>query len=1465
MQRQKLWATAIVVASMMLDATPASAQIQTGSQIKADTGSPLLRRVKNIQHPQLPSQIRQEASPRVWRAPMATTAMADGSMPISGNLLYARSWENLGIGEIMPIGYYTFAPQAPITLCAEYIDPYISANGGAVRYDDHLHMINYEEVYGYVNIYYSEYDTRTWENLRNEQIFDLTMVATDLAYDAKSGRTYGCFYNADATGYELGIIDYTNLTRRTICDLGRNEYLALAINARGEMYGIQADGNLYKVNKVNGKATKIGYVGFDPAPYLQSATFDPNSGLLYWAAQVDDSTSALYTLSTETGQATLVGTFADNEMLVGLFIPKAEAEYGAPAKAESLTASFDQGSTTGVVAFDVPTLNYGGGTLTGEVTYTLTTNGNDLASGTVMAGQHIQLTVTVTEGENNFNLTLSNTEGYGPSALLSRWIGYDYPEPVKEVTLSLDESTGRVTLTWKQPTNGTHGGFIDTASLCYNVTRYPDLKPIASLSQLTTATDDLDDTELHSYQYGITAVNAGKESAPTYSTKTVYGKPYDVPYREDFLTEDAMMDYTVIDLNQDDRTWEFHWDAVAYNYSEDIAGDDWLLTPPIRLESEKFYHFSFNYWSASQAATEILSVALGQGQEPWTYAQLMPETAINDKQKRKFETLVKVEQDGNYHFAFHATSPAGAWRLYVDAISVTENNSAAAPDSVAQLQVIPAPMGQLAATISFDAPTCTADGIQPLTAISRIEVWSNNTRLVQTLEDVTPGQHCEVEDRAEDIVNGYNSYSVIAYNTHGPGLTASTRAYIGLDIPQAPQHVTAQVSEHGIVLSWEAPTQGMHGGYIDATQLTYITQSADGQRYATDIADCQYTDDQVEMTGRQRLLQYLVAAVNTAGIGLAGVSNSVVVGDPHPLPFVESFAGGMPQNTGWYLTSVGQSSFRITSSISADDDMGSVLFYPSFAGDEAIINTGKLDISQVQNPNLIFTYFAFPGSQAHLLIEMSINGGTPQEVADIDYSQLTCQMGWQKAIIPLPGTEAGAYVQLHFHATCQDAVTPIMFDEVAVRDLLDHNLSIQMAIARHGRAGVGIQAYITITNNGMQEAATYAVTLRDADGRILATVDRQHLESLQSERFELPFTPLAGYGEQMELFAEVEYTDDQDQSDNLTPLAMLQIDQNIYPSVSQLTIDSNRTLRWQLPDARDLATRTDDFESYRAWETFALGDWTTYDRDGGSTLGIYGLDYPLSYWAYAFGVFNPLLMQMNYDQSPNYRPHSGDQFMASFAVDAHEVSCGGNDDWLVSPRLNGESQTISLWAKSAQPSFLESFQILASQTGHEPEDFTQVVAEYNGIASQWLEYTAQLDEGTRYFAIRNVSKDKLALFVDDVTFCPAPPTMLGCNLYRDGQWISFVPIDFSEYTDNDSSASTSGHYQASVVYAEGESVLCEPIIFSSIENIATDHTAIPLRYNLMGQSIRGNADNGSLPAGIYVIRSGEKKSFEFVR
>ncbi len=77
------------------------------------------------------------------------------------------------------------------------------------------------------------------------------------------------------------------------------------------------------------------------------------------------------------------------------------------------------------------------------------------------------------------------------------------------------------------------------------------------------------------------------------------------------------------------------------------------------------------------------------------------------------------------------------------------------------------------------------------------------------------------------------------------------------------------------------------------------------------------------------------------------------------------------------------------------------------------------------------------------------------------------------------------------------------------------------------------------------------------------------------------------------------------------------------------------------------------------------------------------------------------------------------------------------DDWAISPSLSGESRTVSVWAKSYDPKYKESFEILYSDGTLDTGAFVPA-ARFEEISEEWTEYKAELPAGAGRFAIRSV-------------------------------------------------------------------------------------------------------------------------------
>ena len=68
---------------------------------------------------------------------------------------------------------------------------------------------------------------------------------------------------------------------------------------------------------------------------------------------------------------------------------------------------------------------------------------------------------------------------------------------------------------------------------------------------------------------------------------------YDIPYTADFQTKSIFEQFSVIDSNHDNYSWQYDegFHAAVYPYSEN-AGDDGLVSPAIRLKAGHLYTFN---------------------------------------------------------------------------------------------------------------------------------------------------------------------------------------------------------------------------------------------------------------------------------------------------------------------------------------------------------------------------------------------------------------------------------------------------------------------------------------------------------------------------------------------------------------------------------------------------------------------------------------------------------------------------------------------------------------------------------------------------------------------------------------------------------------------------------------------------------------------------------------------------------
>ena len=168
-----------------------------------------------------------------------------------------------------------------------------------------------------------------------------------------------------------------------------------------------------------------------------------------------------------------------------------------------------------------------------------------------------------------------------------------------------------------------------------------------------------------------------------------------------------------------------------------------------------------------------------------------------------------------------------------------------------------------------------------------------------------------------------------------------------------------------------------------------------------------------------------------------------------------------------------------------------------------------------------------------------------------------------------------------------------------------------------------------------------------------------------------------------------------------------------------------------------------------------------------------------------------------------------------------------NDDWLISPELNGTAQTISFYAKTGmgEPYVPEKFQVLYSATTAEPDAFKQIgeTFEIENVKG-WQEVKVQLPAGAKHFAIRCVSEAKFALLIDDITYIPAGApaeeiSVMGYNVYRYGERMNGEPLPESVWEDTTTAEDETHLYRVTAVYDKGESLYSNEV---SVKNTSID-------------------------------------------
>lgn len=186
--------------------------------------------------------------------------------------------------------------------------------------------------------------------------------------------------------------------------------------------------------------------------------------------------------------------------------------------------------------------------------------------------------------------------------------------------------------------------------------------------------------------------------------------------------------------------------------------------------------------------------------------------------------------------------------------------------------------GALSTQLSWTTPSVNYLGAK-LSALTGTKVYRND-QLVYTSTETTQGKAVTWTDKPS--TDGYYIYKVVPYNAAGDGVYKEFAAYVGEDLPGAPQNVTLTTHGGNAEITWAAPEKGQHGGYFDNASVKYnVVRMPDNKVVVEGTTSLRATD----AVSVQKGYSYIVTAVNKKGVGASATSKTMSFGPEDSVPF----------------------------------------------------------------------------------------------------------------------------------------------------------------------------------------------------------------------------------------------------------------------------------------------------------------------------------------------------------------------------------------------------------------------------------------------------------------------------------------------------------------------------------------------------------------------------------------------------
>lgn len=1040
------------------------------------------------------------------------------------------------------------------------------------------------------------------------------------------------------------------------------------------------------------------------------------------------------------------------------------------------------------------------------------------------------------------------------------------PAAVTNLTVVQTPDVLETTITFDAPTTS-----IDGNQLTANLPKIEVLRDGAVIETIEDATPGSEYTVTdnngltlgtHKYQvipYGDEGIGAKSEEV-----SILVNAVLTVPYTFD-LTKDLTDLFTIIDNNGDNSTWTFTSSyGTSYSYNSDNTGDDYLISPVFKLESGKNYKVTVKANAYNASYTERFEVKVGKvaTAEGLNITAIGP-TELTSSTAEDFEGDFSVPEDGEYFIAIHAISDPDKWKLIVKSLSIEKGLEPTAP-AAPELAAIAGAEGALNATISLVAPSMDISGdALPAENLSRIDILRDDA--VITSVNIAPGDNTNYLD--ETVTTGLHTYQAIPYDANGEAGKKSEKVtiYVGVDTPADVQNFRVEsTTATTVTFAWDEAT-GEHGGYVNPATMKYEISTLIIQ--STIFGDYLDIDETIaNVTGQTQLTidfpvdegeqtyQYFGISANdgTAASYPTDAYCYLFVGAPLDIPLTEGFEG-KSLHYAWNTNG------GLGVSVNASDEDGVALkLYNNGQGADVYFVLDKVNLKSAANPTLLLDVRSASTDKVYGI--GSIDGADFNTLAQADvtadYTTFKVPLASIKDAVRYSSVGVYANIETPSISNYEDS---LVIDNIRIVDLYEYDLAIDVKAPASVQACQSAQIVAEVTNNGDNAANGYTVVIKAGEKELLNQTVNEALLPFKKTEFtaEMPTTIFTEEGD-VDITAEVVFDNDLVEDNNVSA-TVIKVKASNAAQPTDLTATDNEeneqvTLTWTAPDT-SASEVVEDFSEYEtgANETGELGNWTLVNANGATKGSLFeDITLPSVGQQVAWEVFN--LGSYGGDNTAFADPDGN--INANYIISNYNATSDGyvdNDDWLISPELPGVAQTLKFDVKAFNDYGPQVYQVLYSTTGKEIDDFT-LIQQVSDNGNAWSTVSYDLPEGTKYFAIRNVTDGDAGfiLAIDNITYLAGGSEPTGYNVYVDEEFVKNVTettavVDYTQTKEY--------KFSVTAVYAgnvESKPVSVTMSLTTGINQLVA--TGKPVKvYTLDGKYIGTVTDTKSLNKGAYII------------